>query len=103
MSSCSRCGICCKFFLINLSKKEYKSRKFRTQFESFDFISDFAKAESCGANIIKQKHDGSCYYLKNNKCSIHNSRPVACKDFFCSSKNKAFKGMIADINERNQR
>ena len=98
VNKCSGCGVCCKLFLINLSKKEYKSRNFRTQFKNLDLMS-FAKAESCSANILEQKEDGSCYYLKNSKCSIHNSRPVACKNFFCSSKSKDFKEMIEDINK----
>jgi len=97
---CSGCGVCCKLFLINLSKKEYLSKKYRTQFEKFGLIKDFAKAEMCGANIIGQKKDGSCFYLKNNKCSIHDIRPKVCREFFCTSKNKAFKGMIDDINEK---
>jgi Fe-S-cluster containining protein len=85
--------------MINLSKEEYFSRKFRTQFSRFGLIKNFKEAESCGANIIEQKRDGSCFYLKNNKCSIHNERPGACKDFFCTSKNKAFNGMISIISK----
>jgi Fe-S-cluster containining protein len=99
MNKCSGCGVCCKLFLINLSRKEYKSNKYKTQFKDFDFINDFKEAESCGANIIEQKEDGSCFYLKDSKCSIHKTRPEACRAFFCSSKNKAFKEMIDDINK----
>lgn len=99
MNNCSSCGVCCTLFMINLSEKEYKSKKFRTQFSKFPHVKDFTEAEMCGANIIQQKSDGSCFYLKNNKCSIHNKRPIACRNFFCSSKDKAFKGMIKDIKE----
>ena len=97
---CSGCGICCSLFLINLSEEEYESKKFRTQFAGFGLTSDFIEAEMCGANILEQKKDGSCVYLKDSKCSIHESRPKVCRAFFCTSKNKAFKGMIEDINER---
>jgi len=100
VNKCSGCGVCCKLFLINLSKEEYQSRKYRTQFQSFGLTKDFVEAELCGANIIEQKEDGSCFYLKDGKCSIHKTKPVACRKFFCTSKNKAFKGMIHDINER---
>jgi Fe-S-cluster containining protein len=96
VNKCSGCGVCCKLFLINLSKKEFRSNKYKTQFKNLKPMT-FAKAASCGANILEQKDDGSCFYLKNNKCSIHNIRPVACKNFFCTSKNKAFKEMIKDI------
>ncbi len=98
VNKCSGCGVCCKLFLINLSKEEFKSKKYRTQFKNLESM-NFKQAESCGANILEQKHDGSCFYLKNNKCSIHNIRPVACKNFFCTSKSKAFKGMIDDIKK----
>ena len=86
--------------MINLSEEEYKSNKFRTQFDDFGIIDDFEEAEMTGANIIKQKPDGSCYYLKNNKCSIHKTRPISCKNFFCSSKDKKFKKMIKMIQEQ---
>jgi len=86
-------------FLINLTEEEYKSGKYKTQFEKFVTFKNFKKAELCGANIIEQKKDGSCYYLKGTECSIHDSRPVACRKFFCNSKNKKFKTMIGEIKE----
>lgn len=85
--------------MINLSEEEYKSKKFKTQFEAFGIVDDFIEAELIGANIIEQKPDGSCYYLKDNKCSIHKTRPISCKNFFCSSKDKKFKEMIKIIQE----
>ena len=96
---CSACGTCCKLFLINLSEEEYKSKKYRTQFEAFGLVNDFTEAEMCGANIIEQKEDGSCFYLKDGKCSIHDTRPKACREFFCTSKNKKFKDMIDEIKK----
>ena len=95
---CDQCGVCCKLFLINLTEKEYKSGKYKTQFEEFGLM-EFQEAEMTGANIITQKKDGSCYYLKKGKCSIHNNRPEACKAFFCKSNNPQFKGMIDKIDK----
>lgn len=97
---CLSCGICCSLFLINLSEEEYKSGKYKTQFEEFGFINDFRKATTCGANILKQKKDGSCIYLKKNKCSIHKTRPQVCREFFCNSKLKKFKKMIEQIEDK---
>lgn len=99
IDKCSRCGICCGIFLINLSEEEYKSGKFKTQFENFGLIDDFKKASLCGANILKQKKDGSCIYLKASKCSIHKRRPKVCRQFFCASKLKKFKNMIQQIEK----
>ena len=98
MEKCSQCGKCCKLFLINLTKEEYESEKYKTQFEEFGLTKDFEEAELCGTNIITQKEDGSCVYQENGKCSIHDRRPKACKSFFCTSKNENFKGMIQKIN-----
>lgn len=98
---CLKCGTCCKLFLITLTEEEYKSKKYKTQFEEldgFEFIEDFNFAEECGANIIKQNKDDSCIYLINGKCSIHETRPEACRNFFCDSKDEQFKGMIEDID-----
>ena len=97
MVDCTDCGACCKLFLINLTEEEYKSGTFKTQFEEFGLIDDFSKAEECGANILAQKKDGSCIYLKDKLCSIHTKRPKHCREFFCDSKKKKYKGMIKEI------
>lgn len=100
---CSKSGVCCKLFLINLTELEYKSKKYKSQFEEFGLIEDFKQAEECGANIIAQNNDGSCIYLKNGVCSIHKIRPEACKDFFCTSEDEEYKEMIVDIKrEKNK-
>lgn len=97
---CIQCGVCCRLFLINLTEEEYKSGRYKTQFEEFGLVDDFVEAEFCAANIIKQKEDGSCIYLNDRKCSIHETRPKACRDFFCKSKDKKFEAMIDKINKK---
>lgn len=94
MEPCKLSGVCCRLFYINLTKDEYESRKFKTQFDDFDFIEDFNEAEQYGANILKKNEDGSCIYLKDNKCSIHSIRPNACRDFFCTSPEPRFSQMV---------
>jgi Fe-S-cluster containining protein len=96
-NDCSQCGLCCCLFLINLTEEEYLSGKYKTQLEEFGVIDSFKKVTACGANILKQKEDGSCIYLKDNRCSIHKTRPQACREFFCNSKQKRFQGMIKEI------
>jgi len=98
--SCSQCGICCQLFLINLTQKEWLSGKYKTQFKEFGLNNDFNIVQRYGGNLLRQKKDGSCVYLKNNLCSIHQKRPQACREFFCGSKLKKFKGMIKIINRR---
>lgn len=99
MNKCSQCGTCCKLFWINLNETEYRSKKYKTMFEQFGFEKNFKDAERDGANILAQHEDGSCIYFKDNKCSIHEDRPKSCRNFFCDSNEKQFKGMIKKINE----
>ena len=100
IDKCSQCGLCCRLFLVNLAEEEYQSGKYRTQFEEFGLIDDFQKAAACGANILKQKKDDNCIYLKGNKCSIHKIRPQVCREFFCTPKLKKFRKMIEQIEKK---
>ena len=102
-NKCSQCGLCCRLFLITLNKKEYLSGKYKTQFEEFGLINEFEKAADCGASTLKQKKDGSCLYLRGKRCSIHQIRPQACKEFFCASKSKKFKKMIEQVEKKRTR
>jgi len=102
VKTCDQCGVCCKLFLINLSKEEYFSGVYKTLLEKFGLINDFKLASECGANILKQKKDGSCFYLKKNSCSIHQIRPQVCRKFFCASKAKKFQNMIKEIEAKEQ-
>ena len=87
------CGLCCRLFLINLDEEEYYSGDYSTVFDHMDPINDFALASDCGANILKQNEDGSCIYLKSNKCNIHENRPGVCRDFYCSGTENEYEGM----------
>ena len=97
MTNCSKCGVCCKLFLINLSEEEYRSRKYKTMFRQFESENDFKQAEEDCTNILDKNEEDSCIYLKNNLCSIHESRPKSCIAFFCKSNSEQFKEMIKII------
>jgi Fe-S-cluster containining protein len=96
---CNQCGTCCRLFLVNLTEDEYKSGRYRTIFEEFGIVEDFEEAQMTGANILRQNDDGSCIYLKDNKCSIHSTRPESCRKFFCNSKKPEFREMIKKIEK----
>lgn len=64
-----------------------------------EFVEDFEEAELIGANLLAQKEDGSCIYLKDTLCSIHDKRPEVCKPFFCDSKKEQFKEMIKIVED----
>lgn len=96
---CKLSGVCCKLFYINLTKEEYQSKTFKTQFEEFGYVEDFNEAEAYGANILSKNDDGSCVYLVGNKCSIHARRPHVCRDFFCASSEPKFAEMVSMIKK----
>ena len=98
-NKCTSCGLCCKLFLINLSEKEYKSGTFKTFFRGLKEFNNFNQVKSVGGNILAQKKDGSCIYLENQLCTIHKTRPLVCRKFFCTSKNKKFKEMVKIIDK----
>lgn len=96
---CEQCGVCCKLFLINLNEDEYYSGKFQTVNADFGPLVNFTEAESLGLNFLEQKEDGSCFYLKQNGCSIHEMRPQVCRNFFCRTTNPKYAQMVKEIAE----
>jgi len=100
VGSCAQCGICCRLFYINLTQKEWESETYETQVKASEIYDKFRIVQGYGGNILCQKNDGSCIYLKNNMCSIHTRRPQSCKDFFCTSKAVKFKGMVSMIKQK---
>ncbi len=98
-NSCKSCGLCCKLFYINLSKKEYQSGKYKTILQDHGIIDNFSLAKECGANLLDKNEDNSCVYLVDNQCSIHADRPDVCRDFFCTTKAKKFEEMVKIIKK----
>ncbi len=67
---CRDCCECCKRFLVPLSPIETLKYKIG----EYDDIPFLAK-----------KEDGSCFYLKDGRCSIYNDRPIACREYSCEN------------------
>jgi Fe-S-cluster containining protein len=100
---CSKCGVCCKLFVINLNEEEYNSKEYNTVFQRFGHFA-WQEAELVGANLLVQKDDGkTCIYLENQKCSIHLTRPKVCRAFFCESKEEWCQDMVQKINEEKEK
>lgn len=56
----------------------------------------YLKKGKDGGWYIKTKKDGSCPFLKNNKCSIYNMRGSSCKSYpFIFTK---YNGLTIDLN-----
>jgi Fe-S-cluster containining protein len=92
--SCSQCGLCCKLFLINLTKDEWQSGEYETELKKYFSTDEFKSIQKYGGNVLKQHADGSCIYLHSNLCSIHKKRPQSCRNFYCTSTSKKYKDMI---------
>jgi Fe-S-cluster containining protein len=92
---CSKCAWCCRLFVVNLRREEYRKKRHKLLFD--EYMDDFVEAEFVGGNLLAQKDDGSCYYLSKNRCSDYANRPQTCREFSCSSKKKKFKEMIEKI------
>jgi len=97
--TCTQCGLCCQLFLINLNESEYRSGAYQTIFGDLEKFDDFDEAKACGANLLDQQVDGSCIYLAGGKCSIHERRPLVCRDFFCTGDEPRFAEMRRVIEE----
>ena len=68
-------------------------------FQDLEKLDSFELAEDCGANLLEKKGDGSCVYLEGNKCGIHEDRPEACREFFCTTEEDKFQNMVEIIKE----
>lgn len=100
--NCKMCGVCCKLFLINLNEDEYYSGKFSTVNSEFGHYMDFNEVEKYALNFLEQNTDGSCIYLKNNGCSIHEFRPQVCRNFICTTTDPQYADMVKEINKYKQ-
>ena len=64
--NCGSCDACCHKGPAVLDEDDY------------DYELDFSNGRH-----IKTQENGSCWYLKDGKCSIYEHRPAVCKRFDC--------------------
>ena len=78
---CKKCGFCCKYIILypfdimNLCKKLDITTK--------EFLKKHAKLNIDKDKILRclLKEPQKCNFLKNNQCSIYESRPIRCRLF----------------------
>ncbi len=80
-------AICCRTYDVNISEEEYRSGRYKARPTCRLTGRD---CESKDSNCINRefwmyrKADRSCVYLTgDNKCSIYEWRPEACREFHC--------------------
>lgn len=73
---CGKCYDCCSKLSPFLTEDEFKSGKY-----AYTFI--VMPGSDVPAIAVPRTPSGGCMYLIDNKCSIYNDRPKACKQFDC--------------------
>ena len=82
---CQKCGWCCKETVINVSYTDIVNWFHSARFDILNevsWINNYPKKVTGGFYIAKTalKPKQTCPFLVDNKCSIHDVKPLACKD-----------------------
>ena len=80
---CGTCNLCCKLLSPHLTPEEVSSGKYPISLiqPTMDMI---AMDPLIGPIVtIYKNKDGGCSMLIDNKCSIYEDRPKACRQFDC--------------------
>lgn len=75
---CGKCGICCSVDI----KPKYRTPDYETRYMEFleVIVSGHEDIEFIGDGITI-----TCSHLKDQKCSIYDTRPQLCRDFNCAA------------------
>ncbi len=76
---CQNCGNCCKLLSSCLSDSEIITLSKIDKVSKEDYICEFVEKDD--SNNKKYLKDIPCRYLKDNSCTIYESRPLACKSY----------------------
>jgi len=91
---CGDCTKCCELLAPYLTPEEISSGKYPISLTQ-PTIDDKLQNKNCGPiiTIFKNSTTGGCGMLINNRCSIYDDRPIACRQFDCR------KGHHPKLNE----
>lgn len=73
--TCKGCGWCCTGYALHCDKP--------VEFEvkSFDKVPEDMTYTVRGTRFMKRDQYGHCVALKDNLCTIYDTRPKSCRDF----------------------
>jgi Fe-S-cluster containining protein len=88
--SCQSCANCCKDFIVNLkfydialiteNRKDLKITDFVEIIDEDEDYPNGIRGNLFGKQVpVLKKINGSCIFLKDNLCTIHKFKPMACK------------------------
>lgn len=87
-----RCGECCRRLLIEVdledAEREPRIRDLGSPTYLPAVLTGTGQRELIGYLLNSQKQDGRCVFLDDatNLCTIHETRPLACRVFDCDGK-----------------
>ena len=80
---CSGCGECCRWTgFVLLTPKDLPILAAQLNLSELDFIDQHTRLSSNRQQLaLLDKSDGSCAFLKGDRCSIYAARPEQCRTF----------------------
>lgn len=87
---CNGCTICCQGDLIIIEKQEMRNGAVRMDIRD-DASEYLTQTMSNGDVVLQHQKNGDCIYLDRKKgCTIHDRRPLVCREFDCARLVKTF-------------
>lgn len=77
MNECKRCGACCRFLLVPIGTVPITS----PFMDYIRFLTMHGLAIEADKRFVWMRLDVSCRFLKDNLCSIYESRPLVCRKY----------------------
>jgi Fe-S-cluster containining protein len=83
---CNQCGRCCKEVTINVSQTDilrWKEEDRTDILKEVSWVNNYPRKNTGGFYIAKTTFNPkqSCPFYKDDVCSIHDTKPKACKDY----------------------
>ena len=92
---CTVCGNCCKEISPSLKKKDINKLSKSLHIPPDQFVTKYVDKDEDGDNILNRL---PCPFLKDNKCTQYESRPVACTSYPHLDKKDFVFRLIAVVN-----
>ena len=73
---CGTCTLCCRVHFVFLHEDEYDQYEWGWCLRNGDPTKPIGR-------VLNRKPDGSCVYLGDSGCTIHDSAPKVCREFDC--------------------
>jgi uncharacterized protein len=80
---CQRCTACCRWpGLVKLSDREIQDMALFFRMTEADFIEKYTKLRPDRKGLsLKDRYDGACILLKEDRCLAQSAKPQQCRDF----------------------